>query len=276
MSSPVILASESGNTSISKGVESISGTPRQCCDIVIQIDKDLPMSVRLLDVRLSMLGAHQIQNAATATCAALCLRSEGWRLSDNSIRAGLERTFLLGRSQILTPKEAKMLELPGAIILLDGAHTKDSALALANTIELVFPKRRVVLVVAMANDKDHIGFAREMLTVKHLDAVLFTEVSIAGDKSRTTSASSLKGIWIQVSKQMGKHVVECNAKDFMEENLHVHKSSDHQSLLLAEGSIPGCLKAGFQITNAATGGQSGVIVVTGSLHIVSAVLSALN
>lgn len=33
--------------------------------------------IELFDVKLSMLGSHQLQNAATATCAALCLRDQG-------------------------------------------------------------------------------------------------------------------------------------------------------------------------------------------------------
>ena len=33
--------------------------------------------LELPDVKLCMLGSHQLQNAATATCAALCLRNLG-------------------------------------------------------------------------------------------------------------------------------------------------------------------------------------------------------
>lgn len=44
----------------------------------------------------------------------------GWRLSNESIRAGLESAFLLGRNQILTQKESERLGLSGATILLDG------------------------------------------------------------------------------------------------------------------------------------------------------------
>lgn len=44
----------------------------------------------------------------------------GWKLSDTSIRAGLQCAYLVGRSQFLTSKEADMLGLPGATILLDG------------------------------------------------------------------------------------------------------------------------------------------------------------
>nr|POE45611.1 dihydrofolate synthetase [Quercus suber] len=107
-----------------------------------------------------MLGSHQHQNAATATCAALCLRNLGWRISDGSIRAGLERTFLLGRT-----------------------HTKESANALVKRIKMTFGVAPLALVVAMASDKDHIGFAREFLSGGELEAVLLTEGDIAGGKS---------------------------------------------------------------------------------------------
>lgn len=34
-------------------------------------------SIELRDVNIYMLGSHQLQNASTATCAALCLREQG-------------------------------------------------------------------------------------------------------------------------------------------------------------------------------------------------------
>jgi folylpolyglutamate synthase/dihydropteroate synthase len=46
------------------------------------------------------------------------------------------------------------------------AHTKESAKALMNTIRMAFPKARLAFVVAMASDKDHAGFAREILSGK--------------------------------------------------------------------------------------------------------------
>lgn len=35
---------------------------------------------------------------------------------------------------------------------------------MAETIEMTFPKAKLLLVVAMASDKDHSGFARELLS----------------------------------------------------------------------------------------------------------------
>lgn len=279
LSSPVVSSSDNGNRSILKCIEKIYGTPRQSCDIVLQIEKDLQLFLELRDVKLLMLGSHQLKNAVTATCAALCLRNQGWRLSNDSIRAGLESTFLPGRNQILTPKEAEVLGLPETTILVDGAHTKESARALACSIEMLFPERELVFVVAMANDKDHLGFAQELLTVKDLKAVLFTEVSISGDKSRTASASSLKSSWNQASReldictrtyQIGEHG---NLRD---QETHLEERLDCQGILFAEGSVMVCMKAGSQILARRTKGKSGIIVVTGSLHVVSAILGSLK
>jgi len=54
------------------------------------------------------------------------------------------------------------------------AHTKESAKALMNTIKTAFPKARLVFVVAMASDKDHVGFAREILSGKIVNLIFIS------------------------------------------------------------------------------------------------------
>uniref|UniRef100_A0A2P2PKP2 Mur ligase C-terminal domain-containing protein n=1 Tax=Rhizophora mucronata TaxID=61149 RepID=A0A2P2PKP2_RHIMU len=142
----------------------LGSRPCQLSDIMIQIDRSFQLSIELSDLKLQMLGSHQLQNASTAVCTALCLCDQGWNISEESIRAGLENTCLIGRSQFLSSKESKALGLPGATVLLDGAHTKESAKALVDTIQMSFPEARLGLVVAMATDKDHTAFAREFLS----------------------------------------------------------------------------------------------------------------
>lgn len=276
MSSPVVSASDPGNRSALRGFCDVSSIPRQLCDIVLQIVKDFDLSIELLGVKLRMLGAHQLQNAVTATCAALCLNKQGWSLSSGSIRAGLESAFLQGRSQILSSEEANLLGVPGATILLDGAHTKESARALANTLQMTFPKAKMVVVVAMANDKDHLGFARELLSVGDLDAVFSTEVDIAGAKSRMTSASLLKCAWVNALRELDIKVLDLKVADSEDQSLQAAGISESRSILLAEGSLLACMRTGFKILSERTGEQSGIIVVTGSLHIVSAILDYLH
>lgn len=273
MCSPVISASDPGNKSTIKGISNICGKLHQSCDIVLEIERELQLFIKLLDVNLCMLGSHQLQNAATATCAALCLRNQGWQISDGSIRAGLERTYLPGRSQLLTSKEADALGLSGATILLDGAHTKESAKALSDTIQMAFPKARLILVVAMASDKDHVAFAKELLSVGQLEAVFLTEVSIAGDNSRTTSSSLLKDHWIQASRQLGTDIIDHGVAEYRD---FLKSQSVGKIILTAESSFMASMRVGHQILQARTGDQLGIIVVTGSLHVVSSVLGSIQ
>ncbi|KAG2700601.1 hypothetical protein I3843_06G006800 [Carya illinoinensis] len=281
MSSPVVSASDGGNRSTIKGLSMLNGRPCQSCDLLIQIERDFKLFIELLDVKLCMLGNHQLKNAATATCAALCLRNLGWRISDGSIRVGLENTFLLGRSQFLTSRETEALGLHGATVLLDGAHTKESANALMNTIRMTFPEASLALVVAMASDKDHIGFAREFLSAGgRLRAVFLTEADIAGGRSRTTPASVLRDCWIQTSKELGVRIVHNrdakSEEDFEDQFVSSASKSERGTILASESSLNVSLKTANQILRDRSGNGWSVIIVTGSLHIVSMVLAALN
>ncbi|KAE9604888.1 putative dihydrofolate synthase [Lupinus albus] len=282
MDSPVILASDTRNSSTVKSISILNDRPYQICDIEIQLVKDLKLSCKLIDVKLQMLGIHQLQNAATATCVALCLRYLGWKVSDESIRSGLEQTYLLGRSQFLTPEEANALGLTGATILLDGAHTKESANALVNSIRMAFPEARLAFVVAMANDKDHVGFAREILSGSHVDIVLLTEAAIAGGVTRTTPASFLRDSWIKAYEEHGIEIIHDGMAEYRallkaqtlssESNL----GNDGKTILATESCLKGCLRTANEVLNRRRGDGIGVIVVTGSLHIVSSVLASFN
>ncbi|KAJ7959287.1 Folylpolyglutamate synthase [Quillaja saponaria] len=287
MGSPVVSASDAGNRSTIRSVSMLNGRPYQSCDVVINVERDLKLNLwvylstqfcELPDVKLRMLGSHQLQNAATGTCVALCLRNLGWKISDGSIRAGLEHTYLLGRSQFLTSKEAEALGLNGAMILLDGAHTKESAKALMNTIKMAFPEARLALVVAMASDKDHVGFAREFLSGRNVETVFLTEANIAGGVTRRTSAAILRDCWVQVSKELGissLHDGMTEYKELFKDQVSCSSSNlAHRTILATEASLMLSLKNVNQILRSRVGNKMGIIVVTGSLHIVSAVLNS--
>ncbi|CAO2821265.1 unnamed protein product [Amaranthus hypochondriacus] len=273
--SPVVSVCDSEKNSVMNGFGIVDGEPRQSCDILLQIQKDIPLCIELSSVNLSMLGYHQLQNALTATCAALCLRNEGWRVTDESIRTGLGSTQLLGRCQFLKIQETEALGLPGSMVLLDGAHTPDSANALANMISTVCPNSRLMLVVAMADDKDHFGFANELLSGLHYEAVFLTEVDIAGDKSRSASAMFLKDTWTTKCRDLGIEFEDTNDPKSL--NAAVRNiGNSNKMVVAAETSLTKCLMVGNKILKARTGDQSGLIVVTGSLHIVSSILATIH
>ncbi|CAL5206584.1 unnamed protein product [Lathyrus oleraceus] len=280
MGSPIVSAYDAGNSLAVKSFSIVNGKPCQICDIEIQTVKDLKLSCKLHDLKLQMPGDHQLQNAATATCVALCLRSLGWKISDESIRSGLQSTYLLGRSQLLTSADAKVLGLTGATILLDGAHTKESAKALMNTIKMAFPKARLAFVVAMACDKDHAGFAQEILSGAYVETVILTEAAIAGAATRTTSASLLRDSWIKASEELGVSICHEGMTEYRELLKEQPVSSDSnfsdgKTILATESSLKDCLRVANEILNRRRD-ENCVVVITGSLHIVSSVLASLD
>ncbi|KAL6847171.1 hypothetical protein ACP4OV_023024 [Aristida adscensionis] len=283
--SPVISACDPGIKSLTKRIDWNNGKPCQSCDINIKISNDISLFIDMHDVKLQLLGDHQRQNAVTASCTALCLRNLGWDISDASIQAGLEETQLPGRSQFLTQDEASVLGLDGAsTILIDGAHTEASAKALSGVIETVKQGGPLALVIGMANDKEHLAFAEQLLSGQRPDIVLLTEASIAGGSSRAMPASSLKEIWIAAAHDMGIDYVDISTANGLEtpeliDNLSSSSSSSGKPMLIGcqDGPFSCDLikTASLLLESSADGAAPGLICVTGSLHIVASVLQQL-
>jgi dihydrofolate synthase/folylpolyglutamate synthase len=98
---------------------------------------------------LSLLGAHQRQNAALAVHAAAELG-----LPSDSIATGLAGAVWPGRLEWLagTPP-----------VLLDGAHNPDGARALAAALTDLTPGTRYALVFGCARDKDAVGLLKPLI-----------------------------------------------------------------------------------------------------------------
>ncbi|XP_031500277.1 dihydrofolate synthetase isoform X3 [Nymphaea colorata] len=230
----------------------------------------------LLDVKLQMLGRHQLQNSITAACTALVLRNQGWEISGESIHAGLEDAFLLGRSQFLSNKEAELLGISGTSVLIDGAHTEAAVVSLANMVQMTHMDYKSAVVVAMASDKNHSAFANQLLSGLRPDIVVFTETSIAGSRSRAMTVSSLKEIWTQLAKKL--------EIDFQDLGMIKHKNQLPPDVNKSRVCFVGCksesVKVPITLASALLrcrmGHGHGVIIVTGSLHIVGAVLGCLD
>ncbi|XP_057840201.2 dihydrofolate synthetase isoform X1 [Cryptomeria japonica] len=284
MNAPVTSAFGPGINSTITKLDSTSDQPCQYADILVKLDENDPQTtIELFGVRLRMIGYHQLQNAVTAVCIALCLRSQGWRISSDSIRAGLENTNLYGRCQFLTPKQVEMLGISGATVVLDGAHTEASAKALATTIRMLYPDKLLAFVIAMANDKDHSSFADHLISGARPNVAIFTEVSVAGGNIRTTPASSLLSTWMHIAQGHNFLVTEMAEKqiynlpdDFSDPNSQ-RTFPDKPCLLVAkEPDFVEAVKRAGNLLKLLNNECSGIICVTGSLHLVSTVISHLH
>ena len=85
--------------------------------------------------------------------------------------------------QILSLANTSAQQEDSPWVVLDGAHTPAAAHALVATLAEAFPDEPLVLVVAMAEDKDHRGILAAFREAKP-QAIIFTSVAIAGAQTR--------------------------------------------------------------------------------------------
>ncbi len=133
--------------------------------------------------RISSFGRHQAHNAALALACAL----RAAKLSDESIRAGLEATRLAARIEVLSRSPW---------VIVDSAHTAASAAALAGVLT-AFPRQRTHLVVSISAGKTAEAILSNL--VPGVDHVTVTRAEPIRSLSPTDVAAMIRAIAPDVS-----------------------------------------------------------------------------
>ncbi|MGI6088252.1 MAG: bifunctional folylpolyglutamate synthase/dihydrofolate synthase [Kiritimatiellia bacterium] len=103
-----------------------------------------------LNLRLPLLGRHQLHNAALAI--AVLERVFDGNLPESALRQGLEQVQWPARLQVLEQKPP---------LILDGAHNPAGAAACARALQELLPSHTPLgLIVAQCDDKDLMGLLR--------------------------------------------------------------------------------------------------------------------
>ncbi len=150
-----------------------------------------------LEVSLPLLGAHQVENAATALAAIEALRLSGWAVDGEAIAQGLSAVRWPGRLEILrvTP-----------LIIADAAHNRDSARRLREALAEYVGSGKAVFVIGVSSDKDLEGIADELAPA--CVHVLATEAAharaLAGEK--VAAAFRSRHIPVDVMENTGKAI----------------------------------------------------------------------
>ena len=100
--------------------------------------------------KLPLLGKHQLDNAATAVMAVEALARAGIEISEGEAKQGLESVKWPGRIEVLKRRP---------LIVVDSAHTADSARRLRDTLVEYLRVDRATLVIGVMGDKDLEGLA---------------------------------------------------------------------------------------------------------------------
>jgi len=126
-------------------------------ELVKQNDKEQMFNVigkkKYPNLKMRMLGEHQLVNAAVAVGIAEALCHYGIIVDKKAIRLGIEQTFWPGRFEIIRKKP---------FVVLDGAHNTASCQALTEAIQKIFPKKRVIFILSISQDKDKRAMCKEL------------------------------------------------------------------------------------------------------------------
>jgi dihydrofolate synthase / folylpolyglutamate synthase len=103
---------------------------------------------------ISLLGHHQVVNAAVAYATLQCMRDQEMEIPEQAMREGFASVRWRGRLEIISRSP---------LVLVDSAHNRDSALKLRIALDDYFPGQRVIMVFGASSDKDISGMFTELL-----------------------------------------------------------------------------------------------------------------
>lgn len=116
------------------------------------------------NLKIKMLGKHQVNNAALAVLTLLALRENDLiSISNENIYRGLYNNFWAGRLELL---------LQNPYIFIDGAHNLQGSEVLKEAIEEYFGNKKINMVIGMLRDKDVEGVLNTLIPL--CSKVVFT------------------------------------------------------------------------------------------------------
>jgi dihydrofolate synthase/folylpolyglutamate synthase len=126
---------------------------------------------------IALRGRFQARNGALALAAVQALREQGFHIPDEAVERGLQSARIPGR--------VELIDEPGALVMLDGAHNAEKVAALAEDVPSLLPvgegKRIGVLGVLEAKQ------AQEMIgsIVAVLDVLVVTSPQVTAKEGRS-------------------------------------------------------------------------------------------
>lgn len=131
----------------------------------------------LKDLRTTLLGEHQLRNAAVAIETVRVLRENGFEISDAQIREGIEWTRWSGRFEVIQARP---------LMIMDGAHNPDGARSFVKAVQEYLDGYTIIFVMGVLRDKDYMQMIQ--LTNGLADAI----ITINPDNARALSDTELK------------------------------------------------------------------------------------
>lgn len=105
------------------------------------------------DLEIQLLGSHQVKNAALAVEGVLQLQEMGYAIEEKELRTGLAQTTIPARMEVIHKSPC---------ILLDGAHNPLGVESLHESLDQLFPEKKIHFVMGALADKDYSHMVHNM------------------------------------------------------------------------------------------------------------------
>ncbi|CUH93975.1 hypothetical protein P22_0037 [Propionispora sp. 2/2-37] len=103
---------------------------------------------------LSLLGIHQVKNAAVAVMAAEVLARDEKRIKQGAIARGLAAVVWPGRLEFFNGQP---------VCIVDGAHNPAGAITLRKNLDSLFPDKSITFLLGILSDKDVEGILQALI-----------------------------------------------------------------------------------------------------------------
>ena len=97
------------------------------------------------DLQIPLAGRYQLNNAAVVLETVAVLRERGWAISDAAVRQGLAATRWPARFEVLRRDP---------VFIVDGGHNPHGIRATAESLQRLFPGKKITFVTGVMADKD--------------------------------------------------------------------------------------------------------------------------
>lgn len=168
------------------------------------------------NLTITMAGIYQIENAMLAVETVRVLKKRNFAIPDKAVYKGLENTLWQGRFQILAKKP---------YFIADGAHNRDGAKQLAETIRFYFTNRKIIYIIGMLRDKEQDEILKETCPL----ATQILTVPTKGERGTSAYELACK------AKEYHANVTAVDSVEEAVEMAYLFSSKD--TVILAFGSL---------------------------------------
>ncbi|MCX7708602.1 MAG: bifunctional folylpolyglutamate synthase/dihydrofolate synthase [Clostridia bacterium] len=168
------------------------------------------------ELKISLLGDHQVKNAVIAINTIEILKEKGLSINEKAIRKGLDTARWSGRLEVLRKKP---------MFIIDGAHNAEGAKILLDNLDKYFPEMNRIFIFGVLKDKDYDSIIKTVIATAH------KVITVTPENERALPAEELA---ILIKGYCNDVVVSDTIEEAVETGLKMASDGD---LICAFGSL---------------------------------------